>query len=64
MPMWLIWLEKTRVAQNALQQLSDCFRNAPRTGQFLSVIRVAAPVARLGACYLVGVKTMMSSLRA
>jgi hypothetical protein len=30
------------VAQNALQQLSDCFRNAPRAGQFLSVSRPAA----------------------
>jgi hypothetical protein len=39
MPMWLIWHEKTRLAQNALQQLSDCSRNAERTGQFLSVSR-------------------------
>jgi hypothetical protein len=35
------------VAQNALQQLSDCFRNAERSGQFLSVSRFAALVTRL-----------------
>jgi hypothetical protein len=42
MPMWLIWLEKTRVAQNALQHLSDCFPSAERAGQFLSDSRFAA----------------------
>jgi hypothetical protein len=39
MPMWLIQNEKTRLSQNALQQLSDCFLNAKRAGQFLSVSR-------------------------
>jgi hypothetical protein len=41
-PMWLILLEKTRQALSAPQHLSDCFRNANRAGQFLSVSRSAA----------------------
>jgi hypothetical protein len=64
MPMWLILLEKTRQAQRAAQQLDDCFLNDNRAGQFLSGSRSAAQDSRLRKHYRVGVKTMMSSLRA
>jgi hypothetical protein len=64
MPMWLIWHEKTRLAQNALQQLSDCFHKADHVGQFLSDSRFAARRDGSEGRQRVGVKMMMSSLRA